>query len=331
MVTVVVPNWNGLKHIGDTLKSLEAQSQKVGIIVADNGSTDGSQEFIRKHFPKVELIELFENRGFAGGVNAGIEGAVDEGAEYIGLFNNDAIADKDWIKNLLKAAKQSQKIGVVTCKFLRLPDRGVIDSTGEQYSKWGFPFPRGRDEKDSGQYDHPGEVFGATGGASLYRVKMLEKIGLFDEDFFAYYEDVDLSFRAQLAGWKVLYEPSAVAYHHIGATSSKLPNFARYHTVKNFQYLYLKNMPGWLFWKYLPYFLTAYGLIFANCLKRGQLRTFLKADLAAFGKGSKTLKKRRKIQAGRKVSTSYIDSILYKKLPPTQKTLLGLRKKLRLG
>lgn len=316
MVTVVVPNWNGVKHIGESLKSLEAQSHKVKIIVVDNGSTDDSQIYIRKHFPKTELIELFENRGFAGGVNAGIEEAIRQGADFVALFNNDAIADKDWIKNLLKAAEQNKKAGIVTCKFMQFADRAKIDSTGEQYSKWGFPFPRGRDEKDTGQYDHAEEVFGATGGASLYRVKMLEQIGLFDEDFFAYYEDVDLSFRAQLAGWKVLYEPKATAFHRIGSTSVKIPNFARYHTVKNFQYLYIKNMPGRLFWKYLPHFLIGYALIFANCLAKGQLLVFLKADVTAFAKGSKTLSKRKQIQAARKVNPAYIQSILYDAMPP---------------
>lgn len=319
MVYTVVPNWNGREHIGDCLRSLQKQSQKTEIIVVDNGSIDGSQEYIRKTFPKVTLIELTHNHGFAGGVNAGIKRAMTAGAEYVALFNNDAVADKDWVKNLLKTAKLNSKTGIVTCKFMRAGKARKFDSTGEMYSIWGFPFPRGRDKTDEGQFDQTEVMFGATGGASLYRVEVLEEIGLFDEDFFAYYEDVDLSFRAQLAGWKVMYEPSATADHLVGATSSKLPNFARFHTVKNYQYLYIKNMPGWLFWKYMPRFLVGYGLIFANCLLKGQFLVFLKADATAFRTGTRTWRKRREIQKNRKVSASYIDSLLYKSLPPHHK------------
>ncbi len=328
MVATVIPNWNGEKYLAESLKSLQAQTQKSEIIVVDGGSTDGSRELIKSEFPDIELIELDQNRGFAGGVNAGIKKAMGRSAEFVALFNNDAVADKNWLKNLFETAKQNPKAGVVTSKFMQFENRKHFDSTGDFYSIWALPFPRGRDEQDTGQYDKEEEVFGASGGASLYRVKMLEEIGLFDEDFFAYYEDVDLSFRAQLAGWKVIYQPKALAYHRIGSTSGKIPNFSRYHTIKNFQYLYRKNMPGWLYLKYFPRFLLAYGLIFANCLRRGQLLVFLKADLVATLKMPAVMRKRWKIQRSRKVSSAYIDSILYKKLPPTQKTLAGLRRKL---
>lgn len=331
MIAVVVPNWNGREHLSECLHSLRNQEsgiENLEIIAVDAGSTDGSLELMQKEFPDIEIVRVGFNKGFAGNVNVGIKKAIEQGAELVALFNNDAVANKNWLKYLLKTATLNGKTGIVTCKFLQAQDRKRFDSTGEQYSVWGLPFPRGRDEIDKGQYDSTEEVFGASGGASLYRVKMLEEIGLFDEDFFAYYEDVDLSFRARLAGWKVVYEPKAVAFHKLGATSSKVPNFARFHTVKNFQYLYLKNMPGRLFWKYLPRFFLAYALIFANCLRRGQLLVFLKADAMASVKLPGTLLKRRRIQRTRKVSSRYIDSLLYKKLPPTQKTLLGLRQKL---
>ena len=106
---------------------------------------------------------------------------------------------------------------------------------------------------------------------------MLKQIGLFDEDFFAYFEDVDLGFRAQLAGWKALYEPGAIAYHHVGGTSSKLGDFARYHSIKNFVFLYFKNMPGWLFWKYLPTFLWGMLLIVGNSIAHFKFGTLFKA------------------------------------------------------
>jgi len=146
--------------------------------------------------------------------------------------------------------------------------------------------------------------------------KELEEIGLFDEDFFAYFEDVDISFRAQLAGWKVRYEPKAVAYHHIGSTSSKLGNFSLYHSSKNFMLLYAKNMPAKLYWKYLPLFSLQLSRWFITSLLRGHLWTFLKGMFAAIHQHPKTAKKRKIIQASRKVSVGYIDSMLYHHRPP---------------
>ncbi|HSW70360.1 MAG TPA: glycosyltransferase family 2 protein, partial [Gammaproteobacteria bacterium] len=202
----------------ECLGSLEKQSLNANIVVVDNASTDDSVKIVRKH-TDVDLVELSHNRGFAGGVNAGIGFALAQGADFVALFNNDAVADKDWLKNLVDAAKKDKKIGIVTCKLLHF-DGKKIDSTGDFYSSWGFPFPRGRDEKEEGQYDGQREIFSGSGGASLYRAEMLKEVGLFDEDFFAYFEDVDLGFRAQLAGWKAVYEPSAKAFHRIGGTSS---------------------------------------------------------------------------------------------------------------
>lgn len=313
-VAIVVPNWNGKKFIGRCLESLKKQSTSANIVVADNGSSDGSVEYIKANFPKVYVLELDKNYGFAGGVNRGIEHAISQKADFVALFNNDAVADKDWLKRLLNSA-DNKNIGIVTGKLMR-SDKKHIDSTGEFYSIWGLPFPRGRNEVDRGQYDEPGEVFAASGGASLYRVKMLKQIGLFDEDFFAYFEDVDISFRAQLAGWKIMYTPGAIAYHRVGATSSKLGSFTRYHSVKNFILLYKKNMPGILFWKYKPLFFIQLVRMKLGSIRDVQFGAFLKGFFGALLLLPKTLLKRRKIQKNRQVSVEYIDSILYHKRPP---------------
>ena len=321
-VCIVVPNWNGEDFIAKCLSSLVQQTQKCQIIVVDNGSTDNSVEIINKKFPKVDLIELDENRGFSGGVNKGIQKAIKENFEYIALFNNDAIASKDWLKNLVNDAKKHKNVGIITGKLLHI-DKKHIDSTGDMYSVYGMPFPRGRNELDKGQYDKAEEVFGATGGASLYKTKMLKQIGLFDEDFFAYFEDVDISFRAQLAGWNVWYEPKAIAYHHIGGTSAKMGSFARYHSIKNFVLLYNKNMPGWLYWKYKPLFLWQLARIKLGCVRDKQFRVFLRA----FGKSvtlmPSTLAKRSKIQQERTVSSAYIQKLLYRGRPPKIPKLQG--------
>ncbi len=312
---VVIPNWDGIDMIGECLTSLETQSLVVTIVVVDNGSKDGSVDFIKTKFPEVTLLELPENTGFTGGVNTGIKYALKHDYEFIVLFNNDALASKDWVKNLVQAAQNDESAGIVTGKFM-LMDKKHLDSTGDILSIWGLPFPRGRNELDTGQFDLPEYVFGATGGATLYRTKMLRKIGIFDDNFFAYFEDVDMSFRAQLAGWKVLYTPDAVAYHHLSQTSSRHGSFARYHSIKNFILLYNKNMPGWLFWKYKPLFFIQLARMKIGAIRDKQLGVFIKAVFAGIKLTPSTLKKRRQIQANKKVSTEYIDGLLYHSRPP---------------
>ncbi|MDB5164328.1 MAG: hypothetical protein JWS12_946 [Candidatus Saccharibacteria bacterium] len=314
-VSVVIPNWNGKDLLGACLDSLLAQTSKAEVVVVDNGSGDGSQSYLKKNYPEVTLIELDKNYGFSGGVNRGIEHAMKAGAKYVALFNNDAIADKHWLKNILAAAETQPKSGIVTSKFMRI-DKKHLDSTGDFYSVWGLPFPRGRNELDNGQYDDKRDVFGASGGASLYRAAMLQEVGLFDETFFAYFEDVDMSFRAQLAGWKVVYAPQAIAYHHLSATTSKLGSFARYHSVKNFVLLYTKDMPAKLYWKYLPLACLQFIRLGLGSLVRGEFLTFMRGWLAALGLMGSTLVKRHHIQQSRKVSTAHIDGLLFHHRPP---------------
>ncbi len=311
----VIPNWNGKDLLGTCLDSLMGQTLATNIIVVDNGSTDGSQALIRKSYPTIKLIELDKNYGFAGGVNAGIKAAIQASADFVALFNNDAVADKDWLHHLVQTAQNSTNTGITTSKIMRT-DRKHLDSTGDFYTIWGFPFPRGRNELDKGQYDEQTDIFGASGGASLYSVKMLKQIGLFDEDFFAYFEDVDISFRAQLAGWKVQYAPKALVYHEVGATSSKMGNFSLYHSSKNFMLLYAKNMPSKLYIKYLPLFTLQLCRWFMTSLLRGKITTFLRGIFAAIRLYPRTLQKRHNIQKSRTVSVSYIESMLYHHRPP---------------
>lgn len=322
---VVIPNWNGLDFIGPCLESVLAQSVSPLVIVVDNGSIDGSIEFIEKEFPRVALIKLDKNYGFTGGVNRGIEKALSGGAEYIALFNNDAVADPHWLQHLLKTATDFPAAGIVTSKILHM-DKKKLDSTGDFYTTWGLPFPRGRDELDTGQYD--GEesqvVFGASGGASLYRAAMLKKIGLFDDRFFAYYEDVDISFRAQLAGYKIRYTPEARVFHRIGGTSSKIGSFTRYHSSKNFVLLFTKDMPGSLFYKNLPFFILSALLMLLSGLKKGIFLTTLKGLLKGTQLAVIGIPIRRRVQRSRTVPISYISSILYPGLPPSKQGIFRL-------
>ncbi len=314
-IFIVIPNWNGEDLISNCLNSLIKQTINSEVVVVDNGSVDKSIDIIESEFPKVKLIKLEKNTGFSGGVNTGIKYAMENKADFVALFNNDAVASKDWLEKLVSAAEQHPETGIVTGKLLR-SDKLSFDSTGDCYSIWGVPFPRGRNQIDKAQYDKAEYVFSGTGGASLYRIEMLKAIGLFDEKFFAYYEDVDISYRAQLAGWKVWYEPKATAFHHVGATSSKHGDFTRYHATKNFFLLYAKNMPTKLYFKYLPFFFIQSVKLMISSLIKGKVVVFFKSVIKTISYTPYIISQRSKIQHSKKVSSKYIDSLLYKGRPP---------------
>jgi GT2 family glycosyltransferase len=322
---VVIPSWNGAHLLGGCLASLTAQSHPAQLLVVDNASTDATAELVRGSFPGIRLLSLSSNRGFAGAVNAGITEALRDGVDYVALINNDAVADPDWLAQLIACAEAHPEAGIVTSKFL-LRDGVRIDSTGDFYSSWGWAYPRGRDEVDHGQYDGPEqrEVFCGSGGASLFRARMLEEVGLFDEDYFAYLEDQDLGFRAQLLGWRARYEPRARAYHRMMGTSAMLPHFGRYQAIRNCIFLYVKNLPSPLVWRYLPKFLLGLCLMAANDVRRRRFRAIAPAYLDAATSLPRMLRKRRGIQAARRVEVTYIDSILIHRLPPTQRTLVRM-------
>ena len=270
-------------------------------------------------------MEFPDNAGFAGGVNRGIKKAIKDRYGFVALFNNDAVASKDWLKQLVESANEHRNAGIVTGKFMQM-DKKHIDSTGDLYTTWGLPFPRGRDQLDKGQFNIPEFVFGATGGASLYRVEMLEQIGLFDEDFFAYYEDVDISFRAQLAGYKVWYEPKAIAYHATGSTSNKIKGFTTYQTFKNQPLLIIKNIPDKLMLKILPRFTLVYLSIGLSSLIGGRGWPAFKGFCVMLYLLPKKLKERWSIKNSSQTDTKYIESILTDDLPPNATKLRKLRK-----
>jgi GT2 family glycosyltransferase len=324
-VAVVVPNWNGKNDLAACLGSLLRQTLRHTIIVVENGSTDGSLEFLQKHYPQVEVVVNKTNRGFAGGVNDGIRKALERGCEYVALFNNDAVAEPDWLEQLTKVLDKEKEFGIATCKFISA-DKTHMDSTGDIYTTWGLPYPRGRGESVSDTYDQKTHVFGASGGASLYRTKMFEEIGLFDEDFFAYYEDVDISFRAQLAAWQIRYVPEAIAYHQIGATSSRIRGFTTYHTLKNLPLVWFKNVSRKYFFKIGVRLWLAYWLFFLRAVGHGHGWPALKGVVRAKLLMVKKIPTRFGIQRSRKVSDEYIWAIISHDLPPNAYNLRRIRK-----
>jgi len=335
-IAVVVLNWNGEEDSLACIDALKKQTQTHTIVAVDNGSTDSFVDKV-KNDKNIILLENAQNLGFAGGVNVGIKYAINKGFDFVALINNDATPEKDWLKELLHAithptvqarslysrGDNPPQIGISTGKLLKTD--GKIDSTGDMYTSWGLAYPRGRNEANKDQYDAVEEVFGATGGASLYRVKMLQEIGLFDENFFAYYEDVDLSFRAQLAGWKVIYTPKAIAHHKVGASSSKIPGLTTYMTVKNMPWLFWKNVPMRLLPTVLPRFTIAYLSIVISSLFKGRFIPVAKGLFVASLLTPKKLIERHKIQSNKKVSTNYIKSIITYDLPPNAHKLRYVR------
>lgn len=312
-VYIVVANWNGADLLPECLESLKKQSIKAEIIVVDNGSTDNSVKLIRSNFPEVILLQNTKNLGFTGGVNTGIKYALEHDADAIALFNNDAVAKKTWLEELCK--KMDKNTGIVTCKLMQ-SDKKHFDSTGDYYTTWGIPFPRGRNQLDKGQYDKPEKAAGASGGASLYSAPMLKEIGIFDQKFFAYYEDVDISLRAQFAGWGIVYQPTSIAYHHIGGTSSKMGDFTRYHSIKNFLILYTKDMPARLYWKYLPNFLYQFSRTTARSFIDLKPHVWLRSILMFLVLLPSILIDRYKIQKNRKISSSEVERIIHIGRPP---------------
>lgn len=321
---VVIPNLNGGAALLKAVESLHRQTLPAHIILVDNSSSDNSAQDVLANYPEIEFIENLRNEGYAGGVNPGIKRAMELGAEYVAPFNNDAVADSHWLESLVNYLTEHPTVGAVTPKVLN--DSGKkLDSTGDFYTVWGLPYPRGRGSNKLDTYDHLNEVFAASGAACLYRVSALQQVGMLDEDFFAYYEDVDLSFRLQLSGWKVAYEPRAVVFHGIGMTSSRIKGFTTYQTMKNLQLLWFKNVPRSQLGKVGRRLFLAQSLFFARAISRGQGWSALKGTLRGSYLLIKKRTERKKVQASRTVSDDYVWSILVHDLPANARSLRKMR------
>jgi len=239
LISVIVVNYNGKKYLSDCFNSLFHQTYSpLEMIMVDNASDDGSVGYVQQNFPDVKMFTQSTNLGFAGGTNVGIRVAK---GEFIFTLNNDTIADSHLLEEIVRPMQLDSRVGVCGSKML-LPD-GRINSTAICISRSGAAWDRGMGEPDHGQFDLPEEVFGACAGAALYRRSMLEEIGLFDEDFFLFMEDVDLAFRAQLSGWKCMYVPSARVVHIHGGTAGPGSDMAVYYGNRNLLWNIIKNFP----------------------------------------------------------------------------------------
>ena len=307
-VTVVIPNWNGERFLPTCLTSLRKQIFKdFETIVVDNGSTDRSVALLDQNFPEVQVLSLGENRGFSAAVNAGIKASR---AEYVTLLNNDTETEPGWLQALVRAAEDHPEAGSFASKLVDYEDRRLLDGAGDALRRSGLPYRLGHGEPDRGQYDRSGFVLSACAAAALYRRSMFDDVGLFDEDFFAYCEDGDLSMRAQLAGYRCLFVPEAVVYHMGSASTGKRSPFAVRLGTRNGLCLLVKNLPVPLVPSFLPFVVVGQlSRLFVATLTF-TLRAHLKGLAEALRLLPLMLSKRRDIQRRRQVPIGYIRQLL---------------------
>ncbi|NJL93901.1 MAG: glycosyltransferase family 2 protein, partial [Anaerolineae bacterium] len=252
---MIIPHWNARALLDTCLPPLQRQTYPdLEIIVVDNASSDGSAAYLKAHYPTVKLIELPENRGFTGACNAGMRAA---SGEFIALLNNDTEVVPGWAAALVNGFARFPDAGMLASRMMLFDERDRFHTVGDSYRVDGQPVNRGVWEQDTGQYDRAEYVFSACGGASAYRRQMLDDVGLLDDDFFFSLEDVDLGWRAQLAGFRCVYIPEAIVYHMVSATGGGVT--ASFYDGRNLLYVLLKNYPGALWRKHWRHILLHQG------------------------------------------------------------------------
>jgi GT2 family glycosyltransferase len=309
LISIILVNWNGAPHLPICLNALRRQTfRHFEIILVDNASHDNSFELLARDYPEVKVIALPDNLGFAGGSNVGLRAAR---GDLVSLLNIDTEVDARWLEEVAAAFERHPEAGSIASKMKLFDRRDTFHTAGDFYRIDGIPGNRGVWEIDRGQYDREEYVFSACGGSAAYRRALLDQIGLLDEDFFFSCEDVDLGWRAQLAGWPCVYAPNAVVYHKLKASGGGAT--ASYYDGRNFLWLIAKNYPASL-WK-----------MYRGAIVRKQWELFIEAARAGRGAAArarirglsagliglpKALRKRRAVQALRRVDDDYLLSIL---------------------
>ena len=288
-VTVVIPNYKGEAYLRPCVESLLAGTGlEMDVIIVDNGSRDGCVEEVRRLYPQVECVCLDQNYGFCKAVNIGIRKAE---TPYVFLLNNDTLVCKGAVEALLASLKKDRRIFSVEAKMIQYQDRTKIDSAGTFYNAFGWAYARGKD-RPADQYRKRGPVFSACAGAAMYRREVFEEIGLFDEEHFAYLEDVDVGYRARIAGYRNVYEPMARIIHVGSAASGSRHNeFKVRLSARNNLYLIYKNMPVLQILLNLPFLLAGFLVKYLFFLKKGLGAIYLKGLMEA----PKLMKKKKKV------------------------------------
>lgn len=316
-LSVVIPNWNGARFLRVCLDSLRRQScADFAVYLVDNGSADESLQLLREEYPEVHVIARPDNGGFALGCNDGIRASK---GELVALLNNDTEADVRWVEELLALADARPEAGCFSSKVLDFKSRNIIDSFGDAYTFLGLAAKIGSRREDGDAYAAVVDIISPCGAASVYRRSMLDEVGLLDEDFFCYMEDVDLGLRAQLYGYRCLTAPRALIYH-IGSASSGggSSEFTVFMTTRNLYSVLLKNMPmlllpGMLMLAFAAQMLlvTRAWLGFSGGAKlRPHLRGYWRGLRAAAAHAPRMWGKRRTIQRARRIGAAHLFKLI---------------------
>ena len=292
-VALIIVSWNGRRLLERCLPLALAQDYgDYEVVVVDNGSTDGTAGWVASAYPSVRLIRCEHNLGFAEGNNVAIRATE---SAHVATLNNDAEPSAGWLPTLVRVVESSPDVGSCASRMLRADAPGVVDACGLEVDRAGIAWNRRSGEPDRADEVTPYEVFGPCAGAALYRREMLDRVGLFDSDYFAYYEDADLAWRARRAGWRCMYVPAARVLHRHSSTGREGSPFKGYHLGRNKTWTLLKNYP-WPDWLYALPLIAAYDVAaWGYGLLHGDVHP-LRGRLAAWASLGACLRKRRAIQ-----------------------------------
>jgi N-acetylglucosaminyl-diphospho-decaprenol L-rhamnosyltransferase len=307
-ISVVVLNYNGRAWLGPCLDALAAQTgaPPFETVLVDNASSDGSTAFVAERYPSVRIVETGSNRGFAGGNNAGARAA--RGTQ-LAFLNNDTVAAPDWLSQLNDAALRHPDAALITSRVMFLKQDGVVDSAGDGYFRAGGAYKRGHGAPAAGFLESR-EVFGACGAAFMIRRDVFESLGGFDERFFMVYEDVDLSYRARLAGHRCWYAADAVVRHVGSGSLGVSSDDAVFYGQRNLEWTWFANTPGSLLIRTLPAHIiySLSGVI--HYTRRGRGLAAVAGKLSALGGLPFAVRKRSLVQRDRRLSVNALEAIV---------------------
>jgi GT2 family glycosyltransferase len=292
-ISIIIVSWNGLQHLRDCLTAVAGQQGvDAETILVDNASSDGTAEFVRAAFPWVRLVSLDRNRGFAGGNNAGAAAAR---GRYLAFLNNDTIVAPDWLLRLRAGIDEANRIALATSRIVYMHNPEIVDSAGDGMTRWGGAFKR-QHGGPVGEVLESRDVFAACGAAFIIPKRVFDEIGGFDEDFFLSHEDVDLSYRAQLRGYRCRYVADSVVRHRGSSSLGRSSRLAIYQGQRNLEWLYVQNTPLPLLLRTLPGHMVYNLAAAAHFTRQGHFGTFVSAKLAAIAGLPRALRKRARIQ-----------------------------------